>query len=106
MSNLQSKLEEIQFHKVLHHKVITAQKNLISDLERDEKAYALLDGVNIIPEDNIAIVTSGKKVYKVDYHGKVCECPDHTYRHVDCKHIRAVNIVLFQMDAKKVGVTN
>lgn len=83
MEQAQTRIQELE-------QVIVEAKTEISDISRDSKAYALLDSVNIIPEDNIAIVTSGKKVYRVDYHGKVCECPDHTYRHVDCKHIRAV----------------
>lgn len=82
-------LHKLTLQKEQIEKIIADQKNLLSDVERDEKAYNLLYGVDII-DSELAIVTSGKKEYRVDYMKKSCTCPDHKFRGTVCKHIRAV----------------
>lgn len=70
-------------------KTIQEQVALLSENKRDQKAYNLLEGVKII-DTELAIVTSGKKEYHVNYKTKTCTCPDHKFRGTVCKHIRAV----------------
>lgn len=65
----------------------------ISTIEREQKAITLIDGVSIL-NSHLALVQSQSKSlnksYEVDYISKTCECPDHKYRGVQCKHILAV----------------
>lgn len=70
-----------------------------TDIPRYDKAFKNLDKVEIIDEPKkIALVRSsdGKKLYEVNFdrliEGQVvhdCKCPDNTYRHVECWHIKA-----------------
>ncbi len=79
-------------------KVIKNAQVEISDINRDEKAEKLVDHVIILgPQSATVFSENGGKVYNIDYILQTCDCPDHTFRGVTCKHIRAVNILLFEM---------
>ena len=43
-------------------------------------------------KDGVYIVASqwSAKSYTVDMKARSCTCPDHVYRHLDCKHVLAV----------------
>lgn len=84
-----STLSKITLQKEQIQKIIEDNQKLVSDLERDEKAFDLLYGVEIV-DNELAIVTSGQKEYHVKYMAKTCTCPDHKFRGTVCKHIRAV----------------
>ena len=64
---------------------------------REEKGKAIAQSANQVNRIDDCLYTvksqSGNGEYcvtKVDGEW-VCQCPDNTYRHVECKHIHAVN---------------
>lgn len=62
-------------------------------IPRLESAYKLLDNVTVLVYPK-ALVTSDGKQYHVDYADETCECPDHVYRQVKCKHVWACQLKL------------
>lgn len=66
-------------------------KQINQAFPRLEKAFQMLDDVVMISTTE-AIVKSqnSDKKYKVNCEKRTCECPDHQFRGVECKHIRAV----------------
>ncbi|MCP4896298.1 MAG: hypothetical protein GY906_04925 [bacterium] len=61
----------------------------MTDLTREAKGREIAEsnGVTVLPD------CAGYAVgaYRVDYDGSQCNCPDHTYRDVRCKHMCAVD---------------
>jgi len=85
LTPLQIKKEQAQIQ------IAKLQSN-ISDIDREEKSYELMDNVEILTSTTALVKSqSGKKYYTVN--GQTCECPDHKYRLKICKHIQAVNKV-------------
>ena len=65
-------------------------------IPRIQKGMEMLEEVTIMNAD-FAIVRSQsnpKKFYEVAYNRGDCNCPDNQYRHVMCKHVRAVKLFL------------
>lgn len=78
---------DTKYDKALEN--LQSAKLTVSNIEREQKALNL--EVTII-DDKVALVKSQSKkaYYTVNYTLKTCECPDHKYRGVTCKHIIAV----------------
>ena len=60
---------------------------------RLEKAYEILDKITITSESK-SMYVDDKKIYHIDYVEEICECPDHVYRQLKCKHVWASQIKL------------
>ena len=71
---------------------IAKLQSSISDIEREEKSYDLMDNVEILTSTTALVQSQSKKTYYT-VNGQTCECPDHKYRLKICKHIQAVNKV-------------
>jgi hypothetical protein len=67
---------------------------------RVEKALELLNDITVL-SDAKAVYSNDDKIYHIDYVEETCECPDHVYREVKCKHIWAV-----QIKTKKYKIIN
>ena len=65
------------------------------NIPRIERGMELMDQVEVIGETGYVRSTKDKnKIYEVNYLRNDCTCPDNQYRHVTCKHLRAVNFFL------------
>lgn len=63
-----------------------------TDFDRDRRA--LTEAMTVLPEggDIYTVVGQhGNGEYRVDGREKRCTCADHTYRQIQCKHIRRVD---------------
>lgn len=63
---------------------------------RTEKATKLIDSIDPCIVEHGGRLTVFVKDYAVTIEPETrkCECPDHVYRHLDCKHIRAAVLYL------------
>ena len=69
----------------------------ISNIQREQKALELVGNVSVLNSHLALVLSQSKKAsYKVDYVNNTCECPDHKYRGVQCKHIQAVKQVIME----------
>jgi len=84
--------------------VISEAKVELSEIARDEKAEALVDGVSIFDRHTATVQAGEDKVYEVHIQKQTCECPDHQFRGSRCKHIRAVNLFLAELMVGQEGV--
>lgn len=65
------------------------------NIPRYEEAFKLIEaGCVVLLKHGYSVVHSldGKNMYHVNYLDETCECPDHQYRQVRCKHILASQI--------------
>ena len=93
----------IQTRKQELEQTLKDVKSEISDINRDEKAKELTDNVIILDHTFAKVVSkNGAKTYNVNYILQTCNCEDETYRQRKCKHIRAVNIVLVEMQIVEI----
>ena len=73
-------------------------QNINQSIPRLERAFTLLKRVQI--KGNTATVGSDKdytKTYIVNISDKTCTCADFKFRHLRCKHIRAVELYQLQL---------
>ena len=79
--------------------MITAKQEKIEPiiiLNRMDRGYIIPQNVRKINSQlyTVKSETSDKQYIVNRVNGALaCECPDHTYRHVKCKHIYAVEII-------------
>lgn len=66
-------------------------------IPRLEKAFQLIENKQIVLLFSPNAVVHGSKPYHVNYVDETCECEDHIYRNIKCKHIRAVSLKLQQL---------
>lgn len=62
------------------------------NFHRYEQAFQILEGNGVqMISTNEAMVQSqnSSKKYRVNILEKTCECPDHQFRNVECKHLKA-----------------
>jgi hypothetical protein len=66
-------------------------QTLEGQVNRIERAMEILDEV-VLLEYPKAVIHNDSRIYHVDEHEQTCECPDHKFRFVKCKHIWAVQM--------------
>ena len=66
-------------------------------IPRLEKAFKLIEGKKVVLLFSPNAVVHGSKQYHVNYVEETCECEDHIYRNIKCKHIWAVTLKLQQL---------
>ena len=66
-------------------------------IPRLEKAFKLIEGKKVVLLFSPNAVVHGSKPYNVNYVEETCECEDHIYRNIKCKHIWAVTLKLQQL---------
>jgi len=71
-------------------------------IPRLEQAFKMLDCVVPIKYPNALVVCAEDKQYHVNYVDEVCECPDHQFRQVKCKHIWACQLKLKAQEMPQV----
>ena len=67
-------------------------------IPRIEKALEIIDGITVLSDSHATYTDSDKKIYHINYKDEICECPDHVYRQVKCKHIWATQLKLKKID--------
>jgi hypothetical protein len=63
-------------------------------IPRLEKAFKLIEDKQVVILERPRAVVHGTKPYHVNYVEETCECEDHIYRNIKCKHIWAVTLKL------------
>jgi len=66
-------------------------------IPRLEKAFKLIEDKQVVLLFSPNAVVHGSKPYHVNYVEETCECEDHIYRNIKCKHIWAVTLKLQQL---------
>ena len=66
-------------------------------IPRLEKAFKLIDDKQVVLLESPKAVVHGNRPYHVNYVEETCECEDHVYRNLKCKHIWAVTLKLQQL---------
>ena len=67
------------------------EKSINTAIPRLEKAFQMIEDVVMISATEALVKSqSSEKKYRVNISKKTCECPDHKFRGLECKHIRAV----------------
>jgi len=66
-------------------------------IPRLEKAFKLIEDRQVVLLLSPNAVVHGSKPYHVNYVEETCECEDHIYRNIKCKHIWAVTLKLQQL---------
>ena len=74
-------------------------KKEMSNVKGDAKAQALIDsdGVTVIDEKYAKVRSSSGDFYEINYIDQKCRCPGYMKGGHKCYHIRAVNIVVAEM---------
>ncbi len=71
-------------------------------IPRIEKALEIIDDIILLEYPKAVYNDDDKKIYHVDYVEETCECPDHEYRQVKCKHIWATQLKLKKVELEQV----
>ena len=66
-------------------------------IPRLEKAFKLIEDKQVVLLLSPNAVVHGTRPYHVNYVEETCECEDHVYRNLKCKHIWAVTLKLQQL---------
>lgn len=98
--------KEIQKIRENQEVKVKGEMALLSDIKREEKSFNFSNKISIDNKKQSAVVQSenGKDQYKINLITMECECPDHQFRHIHCKHIRAAIKVLQSEGLLPLGV--
>ena len=62
-------------------------------IPRLEKAFKLIEDGQVVLMETYKAVVHGSRPYHVNYSLETCECDDHEYRELKCKHIWAAQLL-------------
>ena len=70
--------------------------NLTDRVQRSKDLLEIFDAIRKNEDGSYSVSSqwTANKTYRVSIESNTCECPDFTYRHVECKHILSVRSYL------------